>query len=290
MRLAIIPDEDRFETIETTLGYLSYGITVPAVMFGGEGKDLFTVYSNHADLRLEGEAGNDTFIIRAFALAEGVNVKVNGGADNDIIQYNINSPVDIDGGSGFDKIVVLGTELDDVFVVTKDGIYGAGLTVRVANAEAMEVDGLEGDDTFYVLSTDANVVTTIIGGLGSDTFNIAGDVVEKVVSDDNDGDRGIISHTVTSTDPAYAGLFVRGIDFTAKGDTTARSISTMGCKVREDDATSIDSYTISLPTAVAGTVAFVTVSAAQASAALRAKQGETVLVSLDWRSAPGSRR
>ncbi|NGP18574.1 calcium-binding protein [Devosia aurantiaca] len=290
----ILSQEDQFKTIETTLGHMSYGITLPAVMFGGIGDDIFTIYSNHADLRLEGEDGNDTFIIRAFALAQGINVKVNGGTGDDVVQYNINAPVDIDGGAGFDKVVVLGTELDDVFVVTKDGIYGAGLTVRVANAEAMEVDGLEGDDTFYVLSTDANVVTTIIGGLGSDTFNIAGDVVDKVVSDDNDGDRGIISHTVSSLDPAYAGLFVRGIDFVAKGGTTAAIDLGNGLKVRENAAAGSalykDDYTISLPGAYNGHPAFVTVSAAQASAALRNINGKTVLVSLtgndgDWHEA-----
>ena len=31
----------------------------------------------------------------------------------------------------------------------------------------VEIDGLEGDDHFYVLSTRDNVVTTVIGGLGS---------------------------------------------------------------------------------------------------------------------------
>ena len=35
-----------------SLGYLSDGVTLPAVLFGGEGNDIFTVYSNHADLRL----------------------------------------------------------------------------------------------------------------------------------------------------------------------------------------------------------------------------------------------
>ena len=37
---------------------------------GGAGNDEFTVYSNQAVLRLEGDDGNDLFIVRAFALAE----------------------------------------------------------------------------------------------------------------------------------------------------------------------------------------------------------------------------
>ena len=161
---------------------MSYGITLPAVLYGGVGEDSFFVYSNHADLRLEGEDDNDEFVIRAFALSPDSNIKVNGGGGDDTIEYNVNAPVDIDGGAGFDTVVVLGTEFDDVFVVTEDGVYGAGLTVRMSNAESMEVDGLEGDDTFYVLSTNDEVVTTLIGGLGSDTFNVAGDVTLPVVA------------------------------------------------------------------------------------------------------------
>ena len=173
---------------------------------------MFTVYSNQAPLRLEGDDGNDLFVVRAFALAE---TKTNGGtgtdcdpatalpaADCDIVwrdlagrvamprltsgfstaaetdirtgagqnqvQYNINAPVSIDGGNGFDKVVVLGTEFADHIVVTSKAIYGAGLAVSYANVEVLEVDGLEGDDTFDVLGTPPGVATRVIGGLGSD--------------------------------------------------------------------------------------------------------------------------
>ncbi|MBK8083037.1 MAG: hypothetical protein IPK28_03915 [Devosia sp.] len=276
---------DRFETIPVSFGFLSLGISLPAVLYGGSGEDRFMIYSNHADLRLEGEDDNDEFIIRAFALGDGTKVKLNGGGGDDLIQYNVNAPVDIDGGAGFDKIVVLGTEFADVFVITKDGVYGAGLTVRMSNAEAMEVDGLEGDDTFYVLSTAADVVTTIIGGLGSDTFNIAGDVTKTVVAD-NDGSQGAISHTVQSGDLRYNGMFVRGLDLTATGATTGASLDTGdGLSVLEDDPLSIDSYKLTLPDAPAvGTAVFVTVSAAQASTLTRSRPGgpgKTILVSLD---------
>ena len=36
---------------------------------GGTGNDEFTVYSNQAELRLEGDDDNDLFVVRAFALA-----------------------------------------------------------------------------------------------------------------------------------------------------------------------------------------------------------------------------
>ena len=62
--------------------------------------------------------------------------------------------------------------------------------------EAIEVDGLEGDDTFFILSTRENVVVTVIGGLGSDTFNVAGDVTDAVVSQDLSGRSGVIKQLV----------------------------------------------------------------------------------------------
>ncbi|MCU0918723.1 MAG: hypothetical protein MUF16_00045, partial [Burkholderiaceae bacterium] len=168
---------DEFATIGTTRGYLSRGTSMPLVATGGEGNDQFNVYSNQAELRLEGDAGNDEFVVRAFALAVTVDsviqrdslgialpllgggfstdttTTIRPGEGDDQVQYNVNAPVSIDGGSGFDKVVVLGTEFGDNIVITKDGIYGAGLTVRFANVEVVEVDGLEGDDDFFVLST-----------------------------------------------------------------------------------------------------------------------------------------
>ena len=75
------------------------------------------------------------------------------GAGNNQVEYNINAPVSVDGGPGFDKLVVLGTEFADHIVVTDKGVFGAGLTVTYQNIEVLEVDALEGDDTIDVLST-----------------------------------------------------------------------------------------------------------------------------------------
>src|SRR5690606_35655751 len=139
---------------------------------------------------------------------------------NDTIRYNINANVDIDGGSGNDTVVVLGTELADTFVVTRDGVFGAGVSATFANVEALTVDGLEGDDTFFVLSTRAGMVTTIIGGTGSDTINVGGDVVGEVVTADADM-TGSISHGVTSDDPRFNGIFVPGVSATATTSNAA---------------------------------------------------------------------
>jgi len=159
-------------------------------VLGGEDNDSFSVYHNKAALQLEGESGNDDFIVRAFVVLDGAeqgNSAVMGGIGEDSIQYAINAPVSIDGGDGFDTIVVLGTPFNDNFVVTDTGVFGAGLSVNYDNVESVELDTLEGDDTIYVLSTNANLVTTVIGGHGDDTINVLGDVVELIVADDPNG-------------------------------------------------------------------------------------------------------
>ena len=159
--------EDRFDTTLTTHGYLSRGISAPMTVHGGAGNDTFQVYSNKANLSLLGEDGNDTFIFRAFALPSG--------------GHNLNDPVTIDGGTGFDKTLVIGTENDDGFALTDQGIFGAGLHIGYANVESLEVFGLEGNDTFFVLSTHARVTTTLIGGTGSDVADITGDVTLPII-------------------------------------------------------------------------------------------------------------
>jgi hypothetical protein len=128
---------DEVDTILTTRGYLSRGISFATTVYGGDGNDEFLVYSNQALLKLFGEAGNDTFIVRAFLLGEVVDgvlqpipagsssvaeTFMNGGDGDDYFEYNINAPVSIDGGPGFNTVVVVGTEGPDNFVITRDGV------------------------------------------------------------------------------------------------------------------------------------------------------------------------
>ena len=66
-------------------------------------------------------------LIRAFALVGSQEdlrerTDVSGGAGADLIQYAVNAPVFIDGGDGFDTIIVIGTEFNDDFVLTENRI------------------------------------------------------------------------------------------------------------------------------------------------------------------------
>ena len=283
---------DVFDTLATTRGYVSPGVSFPLVAQGGTGDDVFTVYSNQAELRLEGDDGNDLFIIRAFGLAQtdpltgeilvdengvavpkigdistGEQMFVRPGGGNDEIQYNVNAPVSIDGGLGFDKVVILGTEFPDDIVISKDGIFGVGVNVRYDNIEVVEIDGLEGDDEFFVLSTPFGVATRLIGGLGSDVFNVTGDVVEDIIVRDLRGASGILNHQVRSNDLGYDGLLAPAIDLSvASGGEGAVVIEESGGTtiVREGGPVEVDSYTVRLAMApAAGTLVYVTVSAAR---------------------------
>ena len=186
---------------------------------GGDGDDLFIVFHNLAVLTLNGGDGDDTFIIRAFALAGSQEDKreltdMSGDAGADLVQYAVNAPVNINGGDGFDTVIVIGTEFGDDFVVTRLGVFGAGLNVNFVNIELLEVDGAEGDDRFFVLSTGVNFTTTITGGLGTDLFSVQGPTpANGVISNDLLGHSGIITHDVEgSVDPSqWSGTKVIGI-------------------------------------------------------------------------------
>ena len=80
------------------------------------------------------------------------------------------------------------------------------------------------DLNFYILSTNANVVTTVIGGLGSDTLNVAGDVMNQIVASNVEGQSGVINHSVESLDPDYDGRFVEGINLNVANGETAKVV------------------------------------------------------------------
>ena len=84
-------------------------------------------------------------LTNGFSTAAQTDVRT-GNGDNQVT-YNVNAPVSVDGGTGFNKLVVLGTEFADHIVVTNQGVFGAGLEVTYNNIQVLEIDALQGDDT-----------------------------------------------------------------------------------------------------------------------------------------------
>jgi Ca2+-binding RTX toxin-like protein len=274
------------------VAYVSSGVTHATTVFGGAGADTFNVYHNKATLRLEGEADNDEFIVRAFVtldLSVQGDTEVNGGDGTDTINYAINAPVSINGGAGFDKVVVLGTPFNDNFVITSKGIFGANLNVTFVNVESAELDALEGNDTIYILGTSPDIVTTVIGGLGSDTIEVLGDVMLPIVSQDPQGNSGVITQGLTSNDPEFDNVGVNGVAvsvLSASGDSLV-NIQPTGAPLLVAEGGAVASYFIKLVApdteALALDPIYLTVSAGVVSGSDRRlpNRGEGVLVSRD---------
>ncbi len=258
------PGGDQYMTVETTRGFLSRGVRFPITVNGGPGNDLFTVFHNEAVANLNGEAGDDIFLIKAFALAGSQEPKrgrtdTSGGDGTDLVMYVVNAPVNIDGGEGFDRVIIVGTEFGDDIVITKNGVYGAGLNVNYVNIESLEVDGAEGDDRFYVQSTSEKFITRISGGLGNDTFSMSGDV-PPVVSNDLLGHSGIIKHSIEvgGDDGAgyAAGFKIDGVSANVADDDepAIRITQSGGGTAVIEGSSTCDDYTIVLTRAPVGNV------------------------------------
>ena len=148
------------------------------------------------------------------------------------------------------------------------------------------MDGLEGDDHFYILSTNPDLVTTIIGGLGSDTFDVGGDVTRDVVALSVEGTSGFINHSVSSADEAYNGIYVEGVPLNVANAQTG------GLIVSRKDMTLVEgglsgpaqgTYTVKLaaPAPGDGSVTYVTISAALDSFKNALAGGQSVEISTD---------
>ncbi|WP_372743315.1 hypothetical protein, partial [Neptunomonas sp.] len=211
--------EDRFDTTATTQGELSDGVNHSTSLYGGIGNDSFTVYHNKDDLWMYGDEDDDIFMVRAFGPINPDDEKapitnLNGGQGADFISYTLNAPVNIEGGDGYDTLTVIGTEFADKFVVSANGVYGAGLFVQYSGLEKVTVDAMEGNDTFFIDSTNEHVELELIGGMGSDTFNTAGGEVGDnitVVSNDLKGHSGIIDTQIDGMAQSYQELWMKNL-------------------------------------------------------------------------------
>ncbi len=124
------------------------GVSFNAQFFGGRGDDYFEVNHNIGVLQLFGEAGDDTFFLKALLQAKSgggteelgggeisagagdINNNIEKDESNILINYLENNRVEIFGGSGFDTVVVAGTALSDTFYIYTDASNRSTCMVR----------------------------------------------------------------------------------------------------------------------------------------------------------------
>jgi Ca2+-binding RTX toxin-like protein len=255
----ILPS-DEFQTMETTRGWLSHGVSFDLTAIGAENhSNEFVVLNNQATLNLFGGDANDRFVVRSFALVGSIdpkreNIDISTGGGENFIEYVIGAPVNIDGGGGFNTLVVIGTEFADDYVITEDGIFGAGRLVNFVNIQQLEVDGAEGNDRFFILGTAPGTSVVLSGGLGSDAFFVGGEAPD-IISRDLKGHSGIISHGVSSADAAFNGIKVDDVSANVADNNEAAIVvtETGGSTIVVDGAVR-DSYSVVLTRAPTGTV------------------------------------
>jgi len=191
---------DSFATDATTKGYLSQGASGnrPVTVQGGFGNDQITILRNTATVSAFGEEGNDTFQAQSFRRP-----------DDTLL---LNAPINIDGGAGTDSYAVAGTDGDDKFFITKDGILTEGVSANVTGVESSAAEAGAGDDTFYVLGTKEGTDTVLHGGLGADTV-VQGGLAESVPLQSLDlrGHSGLIEHEVVTDDAAYSKVAAKSL-------------------------------------------------------------------------------
>ncbi|MFK8112961.1 MAG: hypothetical protein AB8B91_12200, partial [Rubripirellula sp.] len=173
----------------------SPGVSFNGYFYGGTGNDYFEVNHNVGELDLFGEAGDDTFFLKALLQETGqelVGGEILAGAgdeqgnleesDNDtLIDYIENNRVDIFGGSGFDTVVVAGTAGPDEFFIYNDNdgrqyLYGSGLKMEnIVGIERLALVTGGGDDIVHLYGLNEELSLILNLGSGDDLLRVGGD-------------------------------------------------------------------------------------------------------------------
>jgi hypothetical protein len=174
-----------------------------------------------------------------------------GGEGDDHLQVTVlvpeyvdNAPVIADGGPGFNTLVLIGTEANDIFVITKDSLCGAGRFATFVLFQQFMVLGDAGDDHIYVLGTarlssmrvsgmtllSCSALITLmrteslcvfLGGLGSDKVTIVPErIVGPIACNPLRGHSGLIEHSIASDLPEWNSILIDGISAQVKDNTS----------------------------------------------------------------------
>ncbi|BAN68243.1 DUF4347 domain-containing protein [endosymbiont of unidentified scaly snail isolate Monju] len=177
----------------TAVKRITNGVSFPSRFYGGTGDDYFEVNHNIAEIFLYGQEDDELFYIKALLTTPALNPDglspdddinvANDGEGADTLVYVKNAPINIFGGSGFDTLVVVGTEIDDTFYVFTEmvngrevqRVYGAGLNIpTIEGIERLRLITGGGDDTVYFYGSLEGQEIIVDTGAGNDTIHVGG--------------------------------------------------------------------------------------------------------------------
>ncbi len=142
---------------------------------GGDGSDQLSG-GDGAD-QLRGDKGQDTLH------GDWGNDQLEGGADSDLFLLSDGDDLDtVNGGLGFDTVIVQGTPMSESFRVGSLGSLvkfqrtnSTRLAVEIKHGESLIVRGLAGNDRMAVGANAAMIIgVSFEGGLGDDTLQLNG--------------------------------------------------------------------------------------------------------------------
>ena len=198
--------------VNVALGDITNGVSFNTRFFGGVGDDYFEVNRNVGKIEMFGDYGDDVFFLKAYQADGGGltkqnkldNIKLGGGTKTgakaakekdtlvDAGGYVENNEAAIDGGGGFDTVILAGTPGDDTFYIFVDEnangekvqrIYGAGLKLQdVRGVERFLLLTGAGDDTVYVYGLMEGSQLFINTGSGNDTVQFGGEAKTFMIS------------------------------------------------------------------------------------------------------------
>lgn len=168
-----ILNPDKSFSLERT--FLNPGLYVAtATVSDGISSSSGTFQVTVRDGNLIGGSGDDTWYV-SFASPNGdvqfyENTGLNGPPSFSIPMSSLTN-ITIDGGPGSDRLVVIGTDANDSFILAGANLSFDGIGIGHSNLESFEIDGGAGDDSLTISQPSA-LNPLFNGGSGYDTLDL----------------------------------------------------------------------------------------------------------------------
>ena len=216
----LLAGNDKFSTLDPAAPVTGIAVTLN----GGDGADALT--GTDGNDTLNGGTGDDTIV--GFK----GNDAMNGEDGNDTLVWNNGDGSDkFEGGAGTDTAVDNGANTgNDHFIVTANAARFTATRdnlgpffLDIGTTEALQVNGLGGDDSIDVNNGLGAVAITVNGGEGNDIVRARNDSAQTI-----DGGNGTDSATVDATDQVTN---VETVDRGASADKTKPKVKVLSTRL-----------------------------------------------------------